>query len=64
MNITRRSGYLIKELNSYKYKVDKTSGNTINEPVDFMNHAIDALRYLALNKLAEDNSGVYNIGFV
>jgi phage terminase large subunit len=63
MNVTRSSSYLIKELNSYKYKMDKVTGNAINEPVDFMNHAIDALRYLALNKLAEDNSGVYNISF-
>jgi hypothetical protein len=29
-----------------------------------MNHAIDALRYVALNKLSEDNAGHYNISFV
>ena len=51
LNVTRRSANLIKELNSYKWKVDKTTGNPVNEPVDFMNHAIDALRYVALNKL-------------
>lgn len=64
INITSRSLPLIKELNAYKYKVDKVTGNAINEPVDFMNHAIDALRYVALNKLSEDNSGHYNISFV
>lgn len=64
INITSRSLPLIKELNAYKYKVDKVTGNAINEPVDFMNHAIDALRYVALNKLSEDNAGHYNISFV
>lgn len=52
---------LEKEMNSYKWRVDKVTGNTINEPVDFNNHAIDALRYLALNKLANNNSGQYFI---
>lgn len=59
--ITRRSIELIKELNSYKWKVDRATGTTINEPVDFMNHAIDALRYVALNKLATTNKGKYGI---
>jgi len=31
--------------------VDKHTGTSINEPVDYLNHAIDALRYVALNKL-------------
>lgn len=51
LNVTRGSVNLVKELNSYKWKVDKHTGNSINEPVDFMNHAIDAVRYVALNKL-------------
>lgn len=58
--ITRNSLPLIKELNAYKWKVDKATGNAINEPVDFMNHAIDALRYVALNRLANDNDGNYS----
>jgi phage terminase large subunit len=33
----------------------------LNEPVDFQNHAIDALRYVALNKLKVANSGKYFI---
>jgi phage terminase large subunit len=61
INITRRSVNLRKELNQYKWKVDKTTGKAINEPVDFMNHAIDALRYVALNKLAVSNTGKYTI---
>jgi phage terminase large subunit len=57
LNVTRSSVNLKKELNTYKWKVDKKSGKTVNEPVDFMNHAIDAIRYVALNRLAHKNSG-------
>jgi phage terminase large subunit len=56
INVTRRSVDLRKELSSYKWKVDKISGKTINEPVDAFNHAIDALRYVALNKLQSPSS--------
>lgn len=59
MHITRSSYALIKELNSYKWREDKVTGKSINEPVDFNNHAIDALRYVALSKLGKNNSGVY-----
>jgi phage terminase large subunit len=51
MNITRNSLNLRKELNNYKWKVDKLTNTTLNEPVDAFNHAIDAVRYVALNKL-------------
>ena len=50
LNVTRRSVNLRKELDRYKWKVDR-SGKTINEPVDTWNHLIDPLRYIALNKL-------------
>lgn len=60
LNITSKSANLIKELRSYKWSTDK-NGNTINTPVDFNNHLIDALRYVALNKLQKNNSGVYSI---
>lgn len=60
LNITSDSLNLRKEIKSYKWKQDK-DGKTINEPVDFNNHAIDALRYVALNKLAKSNSGHYAI---
>lgn len=56
MNVTRRSINIRKELNNYKWKVDKTTGKPINEPVDAFNHSIDALRYVALNKLSSGNS--------
>lgn len=62
LNITKRSTGLRKEIKGYKYKVDKTTGKTLNEPVDFNNHALDALRYLALNKL-QSNEGAGNYSF-
>lgn len=48
--VTRRSANVRKELNNYKWKVDG-SGNITNEPVDMYNHSLDALRYVALNRL-------------
>ena len=60
LHVLRGSANLIKELNSYKWKQDK-NGNPLNEPVDFQNHGIDALRYVALNKLKVANSGKYFI---
>jgi phage terminase large subunit len=62
MNVTRSSVNLAKELNSYKWKVDKATGNSINEPVDFLNHAIDALRYVALNKLQHKGEASVHFG--
>lgn len=61
INITRESTNLRKEFNTYKWAVDPRTGKAINVPVDFNNHLIDAVRYVALNKLANDNSGVYNL---
>lgn len=52
---------LIKEFKSYKWRVDRKTNQPINEPVDFMNHAIDALRYIALNKLKTNSNGKYTI---
>lgn len=42
---------LIRELRSYRWQLDR-SGKPTNQPVDFNNHLIDALRYVALNKLS------------
>ena len=51
LNVTLGSVNLRKELANYKYKVDRKTGKTTNEPVDAFNHCIDALRYVALNRL-------------
>ncbi|RYY36805.1 MAG: terminase [Sphingobacteriaceae bacterium] len=56
INITARSVNLRNELSRYKWKTD-TSGKTLNEPVDAWNHLIDALRYVALNKLRVNGNG-------
>lgn len=48
--VTKSSVNLIKELRSYTWDKDKT-GKNINKPIDNFNHAIDALRYLAMMEL-------------
>lgn len=60
LNVTQRSLNLRKELNTYKWRQTK-DGLLLNEPIDFFNHAIDALRYVALNKMTERAGGVYTI---
>jgi phage terminase large subunit len=59
INVTKESLNLIKELRSYKWMTDK-SGKALNEPCDANNHLIDALRYVALNKLGKNNSTVWD----
>ena len=44
LHVTRRSTNLIKELDTYAWKVDK-NGNTLDEPVKMGDDAVDALRY-------------------
>jgi phage terminase large subunit len=51
LNVTVGSVHLRKELANYKWKVDRATGKPTNEPVDAFNHCIDALRYVALNRL-------------
>jgi phage terminase large subunit len=59
--VTRRSINLKKELRTYKWRQTKT-GLLLNEPVDFNNHALDAVRYVALNRLgANFRSGKIHI---
>lgn len=58
LRVTQDSVNLKRELGRYKWATDK-DGHSINEPVDFDNHLMDALRYVALNKLNNNNSGKY-----
>lgn len=60
LNITSRSVNLLNEIKTYKWITDK-NGVTINEPIDYNNHLIDALRYVALNKLRKNGSGKYHV---
>jgi phage terminase large subunit len=46
----------INEMNSYKWKEDR-NGNPLDEPVKFLNHAMDALRYAIYTYLK--NIGAY-----
>ena len=55
LNITNNSSNLKKEFMNYKW-----SEKDKNSPVDFYNHGIDSVRYVALNKLANKNSGTYS----
>ena len=60
LRITKTSLNLIKELRQYRWAKDR-EGRPLNAPEDIMNHAIDALRYIGLNKLSQfENSGNYS----
>lgn len=48
--ITRRSANVLKEIKSYKWKVDK-DGKVLDEPVKFSDHSMDAIRYAVFTKL-------------
>ena len=62
INVTERSINLIKELRNYKWAVDK-EGEPVRpeKPIDDWNHAIDALRYLAVFKLPRMSGGANRI---
>jgi len=62
IHVTKESTNLINELNRYKWVEDK-NGVMLNKPIDAFNHALDALRYVALMKLSETKRGAgkYNI---
>lgn len=57
MNVTRRSVNLRKELNNYKWKIDRQTGKATNEPIDAFNHAIDSIRYVAASYLTLSGKG-------
>lgn len=48
--ITKRSTNILKEIKSYKWKVDK-DGKVLDEPVKFNDDAMDAMRYGIYTKL-------------
>lgn len=50
INVTKTSLNLIKELRNYQWLEDK-NGNLMNRPIDDWNHALDAVRYVALKRL-------------
>lgn len=57
MRVTKRSLNVIAELRNYKYKEDTITGEVTNTPIDKYNHALDAVRYVCLNRLAARRMG-------
>lgn len=49
--ITPTSSNIIKEIKSYKWKTDK-DGKVLDEPVKFMDHSMDAIRYGVFTHMA------------
>ena len=58
ISVTKNSTNLIKELRAYQWETDK-DGKLTGKPVDHSNHAIDGMRYFALNKLNNRPRGKY-----
>lgn len=50
--VTQRSLDLVRELRNYRWREDPVTGQPLNVPVDKDNHALDAVRYVALNRLS------------
>ena len=49
-HVTRRSVNVRKELANYKWQ-EGADGEPTNKPIEVFNHALDAIRYVALNRL-------------
>ena len=60
IHITKRSTNLIKELRGYVWKTDR-NGTALNEPIDFLNHGIDAIRYILSHVIVSPNYGKYHL---
>lgn len=55
ISYTKRSTNIKTEYDNYAWMIDKTTGETINEPKDLFNHAMDAIRYI-LNAVLSPNT--------
>jgi len=58
--ITKDSLNLIKEIRSYKWKVDKNE-KVLDDPVDYNNHLLDALRYAFSDKVASKKPDDFSV---
>lgn len=56
-HVTKRSTNILNEYRNYRWQTDGL-GNPTNRPIDRYNHAVDAQRYVCLNKLLERNSNL------
>ena len=55
LNVTQRSLNMINELRNYRWETQ--DGAETKKPIDKYNHSLDALRYVALNKLTKAGNG-------
>ena len=55
--VTNTSLNIIKEYRNYRWQTDANE-NPTNKPIDKFNHAIDAQRYVCLNKLMEKSNSL------
>ena len=64
LHILKSSSNIVREFNEYVWTVDK-NGNFENIPVDYSNHAIDAIRYVCMEELnmKKQKAGKYTISF-
>lgn len=60
IKITKRSTNIKKEIDNYVYAQDK-EGKYLNEPIDQFNHAIDAARYVILDRVIGKRSKTRNL---
>jgi phage terminase large subunit len=62
LTVTKQSTNIVKEFGEYVWMVDK-NGNFENKPVDYSNHAIDAIRYVCMERLnaKKIKAGQYSI---
>jgi phage terminase large subunit len=62
LHVLKSSMNIVKEFTEYVWTVDK-NGNFENVPVDYANHAIDAIRYVCMEQLNQKkiNAGKYAI---
>lgn len=58
--VTRRSVHLIDEGRKYLFK-QLPDGSFTNEPIDFFNHGIDALRYATVSPMGRYQEGMYSL---
>ena len=45
----------LTEISNYSYEKDKITGETINKPIDYFNHLMDAMRYALEDKIKKHN---------
>lgn len=58
--VTKQSVNIIKELRNYTWAKGR-NGETLNQPIDTFNHALDAIRYGMWSKFGKQSQGHYNI---